>query len=334
MISTQIAVIYMGGTFGSIGAPLYPMPGKTFLEKLQQHSAQHQFSSLQAQSLHFYEAPSIKDSSELSAIDWLGLAQQIFELSNQFQHFIIIHGTDTLHYAAAFLSHLFADRLHIIVTGSQLPLLEQSGANLHPSSDAWANYQFCIEQIKDIAQGCYIAFAGKLHHANQSIKTHTSELNAFQSNPLPRSWQSVVQEFGLHQIEQWLSQVKDIRITNLYCVPSSPDHLASELDTFQKNSPQILILQTFGAGNLPYSASLKSALQNLIAKNCWVIISSQVLFGELSNGYAVSSWLSELGVIIEPHYSQADLYARCVLLYLQYADQPNWQTYWRNKAIS
>lgn len=334
MISTQIAVIYMGGTFGSIGAPLYPIPAKAFLEKLQQHSVQHQFSSLQAQSLHFYEAPSIKDSSELSAIDWLGLAQQIFELSNHFQHFIIIHGTDTLHYAAAFLSHLFADRLHIIVTGSQLPLLEQSGANLHPSSDAWANYRFSIAQMKDIAQGCYIAFAGKLHHANQVIKTHTTELDAFQSNPLPRAWQSVVQPLELKQIEQWILQVKDIRITNLYCTPSPPDQLAIQLNVLSENPPQILILQTFGAGNLAYSASLKSALQNLIAKNCWVIISSQVLFGELSSGYAVSSWLSELGVVIEPHYSQADLYARSVLLYLQYADQPNWQTYWRNKAIS
>lgn len=324
----------MGGTFGSIGAPLYPMPAKKFLEKLQQHSIKYQFQGLEEYRLSFFEAPSIKDSSKLSAIDWLEVAQQILELSNQFQHFIIIHGTDTLHYASAFLSHLFTDRLHIIVTGSQFPLLDSNGEQLHANSDAWANYQFSISQMKDITLGCYIAFAGKLYHANQSIKTHTTELEAFQSNSLPRAWQSVVQDLDFHQIEHWILQVKDIRITNLYCTPSPPDQLAIQLNVLSENPPQILILQTFGSGNLAYSASLKSALQNLIAKNCWVIISSQVLFGELSNGYAVSSWLSELGVIIEPHYSQADLYARSMLLYLQYADQQDWQSYWRNKAIT
>jgi L-asparaginase len=324
----------MGGTFGSIGAPLYPMPAKAFLEKLQQLSIKYQFQGLEEYLLNFFEAPSIKDSSELSAIDWLEVAQQILELSNQFQHFIIIHGTDTLHYASAFLSHLFTDRLHIIVTGSQFPLLDSNGEHLHVNSDAWTNYQFSIAQIKNISQGCYTAFAGKLHHANQSIKTHTTELEAFQSNSLPRAWQSVVQDLDFHQIKHWILQVKDIRITNLYCTPSPPDQLAIQLNVLSENPPQILILQTFGSGNLAYSASLKSALQNLIAKNCWVIISSQVLFGELSNGYAVSSWLSELGVIIEPHYSQADLYARSMLLYLQYADQQDWQSYWRNKAIT
>ena len=324
----------MGGTFGSIGAPLYPMPAKKFLEKLQQHSIKYQFQGLEEYRLSFFEAPSIKDSSKLSAIDWLEVAQQILELSNQFQHFIIIHGTDTLHYASAFLSHLFTDRLHIIVTGSQFPLLDSNGEHLHANSDAWANYQFSISQMKDITLGCYIAFAGKLYHANQSIKTHTTELEAFQSNSLPRAWQSVVQDLDFHQIEHWILQVKDIRITNLYCTPSPPDQLAIQLNVLSENPPQILILQTFGSGNLAYSASLKSALQNLIAKNCWVIISSQVLFGELSNGYAVSSWLSELGVVVEPHYSQADLYACSMLLYLQYADQQDWQSYWRNKAIT
>ncbi len=307
---------------------------KAFLEKLQQLSIKYQFQGLEEYLLNFFEAPSIKDSSELSAIDWLEVAQQILELSNQFQHFIIIHGTDTLHYASAFLSHLFTDRLHIIVTGSQFPLLDSNGEHLHVNSDAWTNYQFSIAQIKNISQGCYTAFAGKLHHANQSIKTHTTELEAFQSNSLPRAWQSVVQDLDFHQIKHWILQVKDIRITNLYCTPSPPDQLAIQLNVLSENPPQILILQTFGSGNLAYSASLKSALQNLIAKNCWVIISSQVLFGELSNGYAVSSWLSELGVIIEPHYSQADLYARSMLLYLQYADQQDWQSYWRNKAIT
>ncbi len=310
------------------------MPAKAFLEKLQQLSIKYQFQGLEEYLLNFFEAPSIKDSSELSAIDWLEVAPQILELSNQFQHFIIIHGTDTLHYASAFLSHLFTDRLHIIVTGSQFPLLDSNGEHLHVNSDAWTNYQFSIAQIKNISQGCYTAFAGKLHHANQSIKTHTTELEAFQSNSLPRAWQSVVQDLDFHQIKHWILQVKDIRITNLYCTPSPPDQLAIQLNVLSENPPQILILQTFGSGNLAYSASLKSALQNLIAKNCWVIISSQVLFGELSNGYAVSSWLSELGVIIEPHYSQADLYARSMLLYLQYADQQDWQSYWRNKAIT
>lgn len=323
MDSTNIAVIYMGGTFGSIGQPLYPMPALDFIDKLQALCLHHYDSNL-----HFFQAPSIKDSSELTASDWLKLTQQILQLARQFQHFIIIHGTDTLHYAAAFLSHCFADRLSIIVTGSQYPLLEQSGTRLHPDSDAWHNFLFSLKHIEQIPKGCFIAFDGQLHHANQTIKAHTTELNAFQSHPLNRAWHSACQAIDDAAITEWIEQAQQIELLNLYCTPSSPDQLAKQLQALTHQPPQLLILQTFGAGNLAYSASLKSVLQELLAKKCWVIISSQVLFGELSNQYAVATWLAELGVVVDPHYSQADLYARAVLLYLQIADQVDWQQHW------
>ncbi|MFC3902875.1 L-asparaginase [Acinetobacter marinus] len=323
MNTSNIAVIYMGGTFGSIGQPLYPMPALDFIDKLQALCLHHYDSNL-----HFFQALSIKDSSELTASDWLKLTQQILQLARQFQHFIIIHGTDTLHYAAAFLSHCFADRLRIIVTGSQYPLLEQSSTHLHPDSDAWLNFQFSLKHIQQIPKGCFIAFDGQLHHANLSIKAHTTEFNAFHSNPAQRSCSSVVQDINAIKISAWIDQVALINIVNLYCTPSSPDLLAKQLQALIHQPPQLLILQTFGAGNLAYSASLKSAIEDLLAKKCWVIISSQVLFGELSNQYAVAAWLAELGVVIDPHYSQADLYARAVLLYLQFADQVDWQQHW------
>ncbi len=93
----KIALLYMGGTFGCVGEPLTPMPETEFLPKLQNTlPAQYQVDCL--------AAPVIKDSSACSAADWLLLVQYIQQLKVRYTYFVVIHGTDTLSYAAALLA--------------------------------------------------------------------------------------------------------------------------------------------------------------------------------------------------------------------------------------
>ena len=318
-MNNPIAVLYMGGTFGCIGQPLSPMPASQFLQQLAKIFKTNQ-------NLEYFSAPSIKDSTELNASDWLQLALQIQQLKQQFSKFIIIHGTDTLSYASAFLHHIFKQQLTIILTGSQYPLLDVMGAELQKASDAYCNLNFAIEQISTIPQGVYLAFAQQLHQANQSYKTHTEDFNAFSS--LQNSNHQLTLKHDIQISPQLIQQSQTICYVNLYLYPQSSIYLAQQLQQIQHQQPHILILQGFGSGNLPYHADLEKVLQQLITQGCWVIISSQVLYGALSQKYATGSWLNNINLVFDPHYSQADLYARATLLYLQYGDEKNWQQYW------
>ena len=316
----KIAVIYMGGTFGCIGEPLQPMPAADFLICLQSLELQ------QADTIHFFAAPSIKDSTELNAADWLLLAQYIQNLSAEFTHFLIIHGTDTLSYASAFLHHLFKTQLRIILTGSQQPLLNKEGNQLLENSDAWANLNHALNNTLNCPKGVYLAFNHQLHPANESYKQHTESFNAFLSNE-----ESITQNYLKHEIQisdAFIEKSHSIRFLNLYITPSHADQLTIELHHLLKDPPHILVLQGFGSGNLPYSLELERILKELINKGVWVIISTQVLFGTLAQKYATGSWLNNINLVFDPHFSQADLYARATLLYLQYGHQKNWQQYW------
>lgn len=123
----KIALIYMGGTFGCVGEPLAPMPYIQFMPQLQR---------IIPIELHVdcFSAPAIKDSSACTAPDWLMLAQQIQQLQLQgYAHFVVIHGTDTLSYAAATLARFLGQSCHLIITGSQYlysTKLEQIPVNL------------------------------------------------------------------------------------------------------------------------------------------------------------------------------------------------------------
>lgn len=317
----KIAVIYMGGTFGCIGEPLSPMPAESFLKLLQQYCNK-------IQDVNVFAAPCIKDSSELTISDWLALSLYIKELLNEYQYFILIHGTDTLNYAAAFLHHIFADKIHLIITGSQYPLLNKTGQNLYADSDAGNNLSFALDQITQIKAGIYIGFNQQIFYAQTCYKLHTQDFQAF----LGKVVTDTIYPYSLNYLEKidsnWIEQAKQIRLLNYYLSPSHADHLAENLTVLQKDPPNIMILQAFGSGNLAYSEKIFFELQQLISQGCWVILTSQVLYGKLSQIYATGSWLAQLNLVIDSHHSQADLYARAMLLYLQYHQYENWQQFW------
>jgi L-asparaginase len=63
------------------------------------------------------------DSSEMSPIHWQQLATWITDAYEQFDGFVILHGTDTMAYTASALSFMLQGlRKPIVFTGSQLPI--------------------------------------------------------------------------------------------------------------------------------------------------------------------------------------------------------------------
>jgi L-asparaginase len=169
----KIALIYMGGTFGCIGEPLSPMPASSFLPELKKVLPKEL-------AIECFIAPSIKDSSACTPHDWLQLIQQIQALQLQhYQHFVILHGTDTLSYAAALLARCLGQSAHVVMTGSQYPLLNVQGTDLRQFSDALDNLNHALYAALQYPCGVYVAFHQHVLHAQTVLKQHTTELDAF-----------------------------------------------------------------------------------------------------------------------------------------------------------
>ena len=169
----KIALIYMGGTFGCIGEPLSPMPAEDFIPQLQR------ILPLNLE-IEYFVALSIKDSSACTATDWLKLIQLIQSLQlKHYQYFVVIHGTDTLSYASATLARFIGQSAHVVLTGSQYPLLNVSGTQTREFTDAMDNLNFALDAVVTMPVGVYLAFHRQLLHAQTALKQHTTELNAF-----------------------------------------------------------------------------------------------------------------------------------------------------------
>ncbi|GFW31725.1 l-asparaginase 1 [Trichonephila clavipes] len=112
--------------------------------------------------------------------DWIRIAMDIKESYEEFNGFIVLHGTDTMAYTASALSFMLENLgKTVIITGSQIPLYEARSDgrdNLMNSLIIAGNY--CIPEVT-------ILFNNKLFRGNRTSKISTSSLDAFSSPNLP-----------------------------------------------------------------------------------------------------------------------------------------------------
>ena len=114
------------------------------------------------------------DSSDVRLEHWQRMIRDVSDNYEQYDGFIVIHGTDTMAYTASILA--FALRgldKPVILTGSQLPLI-------HRRSDGWSNlmdalFAACREDLNEVA----IAFNHKLLRGCRAQKVSTYRFFGF-----------------------------------------------------------------------------------------------------------------------------------------------------------
>ncbi|SPL70417.1 L-asparaginase 1 [Acinetobacter stercoris] len=320
-MTKKIALIYMGGTFGCIGEPLSPMPEADFLQRLKRVlPAQHK--------IDCYSARHIIDSSAATASDWLELIRQIQQLQLAgYEHFVIIHGTDTLSYASAMLSKFLQTSCKVILTGSQYPLLNVQGDNTREFTDAVDNLNTAIDEVAKVQNGVYLAFYHQVFHASTAIKVHTTALDAFRgqkvNQQLPYSPDNPFIVEKAH-----IEQAKEFNIINWMMQPISIQHLEHNLENLLNAPPHFLILQAYGTGNLAVSEKIIQTFKSLKKKNCLVVLTTQVPLGGIDQRYAISQWIKHAEILISDCQSLADLYAKALKMYLQYPSLEQWYSHW------
>lgn len=116
------------------------------------------------------------DSTDMTPRHWEQLARHIRERYDEFDGFVITHGTDTMAYGAAALSVLIQNsRKPIVFTGSMKPMTEEN-------SDAPTNLRGAVCFADDEnACGVCVAFNGKLIDGRCAHKCDSEDMDAFES---------------------------------------------------------------------------------------------------------------------------------------------------------
>ncbi|RKG34442.1 asparaginase [Acinetobacter guerrae] len=309
----KIALIYMGGTFGCVGEPLSPMPYPQFTPQLQRIIPVEL-------DVDCFAAPIIKDSSACTAPDWLVLIQQIQSLQLQgYSYFVVIHGTDTLSYAAATLARFLGQSCHLVITGSQYPLLNKAGTDTREFTDALDNLYYALDQVVKLPAGSYLAFHHQIFHAQTTLKIQTTELDAFTGILAEKDCSTATSSYLVN--DEAILHSQNLSLLNIMAQPIGLSAFKQQLQNLLSHPSHFLILQGFGTGNLAVDEEIIALLQQLRQQGCLSILTTQVCFGQMDQRYAVSEWVNTANILINNTHSHADLYAKALQIYLQF-DSP------------
>ena len=293
--------VYIANTGGTIGMKPTPEGYKTepgYLAALMAKMRSLKSPTMPAYELHEYDP--LLDSSNMTPVDWLHIAQDIAEHYAEFDGFVVIHGTDTMAYTASALAFMLQDLgKPVILTGSQIPLCEvrnDARENLITAMVLAANYQ--------IPEVC-LYFGDKLMRGCRTVKVSADGFEAFDSPncpPLGRVGVDIEIDWGLiRPLPSPLNPLKiqpihKTRISSLRLFPG----LSQEIVAHILQPPlKGLVLEAFGVGNGPTNnAEFMAALQAANQRGVIIVDCTQCLDGSVDlNDYATGSALAAVGVI-------------------------------------
>lgn len=289
----KVLILYTGGTIGMD----YTENGLTVVPGLF-NSQLNSLAPTASVNADLIEYENLIDSSDIATNHWVKMVEDISSHYDDYDGFIIIHGTDTMAYTASMLA--FALRgLHkpVILTGSQLPLV-------HRRSDGWSNlidalYSATRSDLHEVA----VAFNGKLFRGCRAQKISTNRFLAFDSVD-----EEPLAEFGIEiawHKKRWLRAnnfsfapiiPKTVNVLDLCLRPGyTTDFIADTLTN--NNDIAGVVLQTYGSGTIPMRHErLVDAIKGACARGVIIVSVTQVIEGKVASDYA-NSRLGSLGVV-------------------------------------
>ena len=216
------------------------------------------------------------DSTNMEPRHWLILAELIQSHYQEFDGFVICHGTDTMAYTAAALSYLVQNSPKpIVITGAQKPIdmeITDAKTNLLDS----LRFASC-----DRAHDVVIVFDGKVIAGTRGKKERTKSYNAFSSINFP--YLAVIQEdhilfylddkpesSSLPRFSQKLNPKVGLLKLIPACDPGLLDDMGQRCDG--------IIIESFGVGGLPSypSGDFRKSIAQLIHQGKTIVMTTQV----------------------------------------------------------
>lgn len=223
------------------------------------------------------------DSARVGPKEWIRIAKLLDKNRDNYDAFVVIHGTDTMSYTGSALSLMLAGfRKPVVLTGSQLPMMR-------PRSDARQNLIDSVTCATDgVLEEFAICFGGTLLRANRAQKTSSTAYRAF-SSPTHPALASLGVDVEWNKAALW----KDPGVyrprfkleTNVIRIPVIPGvEPQVAYGDLHGRGVRGACLESFGVGNMPdqKSAGWLSWLRDQSKKGLEVYLASQCTTGPLN----------------------------------------------------
>lgn len=297
----KILLIYTGGTIGMIkdfatGA-LKAFNFDQLLERIPELN-------LLDCSIDTYSFDDPIDSSDMNPEHWVTIAEVVEKNYDDFDGFVILHGSDTMSYTASALSFMLKNlNRPVILTGSQLPigdLRTDAKENLITAIQIASLQDNGMPKIKEV--GLYFEY--KLYRGNRTTKISAEHFNAFTSPNLSHLAESGVHlKVNEHLLDDFYStnelNVQKELDTNVFILKIFPGITQKVLEGIL-NIPNLkgIVIETFGSGNAPTEFWFINTLQNAIQKGIKIVNVTQCWGGSVDMGkYETGTALKHIGVI-------------------------------------
>jgi len=299
-MKAKILLIYTGGTIGMVKDFQTGELRAFDFDKLLSRIPELTQLDCEIQSMSF-ESPI--DSSNMNPDCWVKLAEIIETNYDQYDGFVILHGSDTMSYSSSALSFMLENLSKpVIFTGSQLPigdLRTDAKENLITSIQIASLQKNGRAVIREVC----LYFEYKLYRANRTTKINAEHFEAFTSLNYPTLAESGVhlrvhEEYLLKPSRKQLKVHKNLD-PNIALIKLFPGVTENTLNCILINpTVKAIVLETYGAGNAPTSKWLEKALKNAIDSGKIIVNVTQCSGGSVIMGrYQTSSHLKNLGII-------------------------------------
>ncbi|KTC97264.1 L-asparaginase I [Legionella geestiana] len=309
----HILILNTGGTISCKKTPMGYEPVRGYVAKMLRDIPTLSHADMPRYTIREYDP--LLDSSNMTLNDWNRIAKDIADHLNDYDGFVVFHGTDTLAYTASALAFMLENLPKpVILTGSQIPLSEvRNDALENVITSLWLAAHAPLHEV------C-VYFNQRLLRGNRTRKTSAQGFNAFTSPNFPE-----LARIGI-----------DIELNHerLLPLPTAPFHLqplqshfianfrlfpgfATDVLDFILHQPvKGLILETYGAGNAQNNdPRFLKLLKDATARGVIIVNCTQCLQGRVEmNQYATGHALLTTGLV--SGHDMTPEAAHCKLLHL------------------
>ena len=279
----RVLIIYTGGTIGMTRTENGYAPRAGYFR-----AALDAIQDLHAPEMpewEFYELSPLLDSSNMTVSEWNCIAELIAQKYDDYDGFVVLHGTDTMAYTASALSFMLGglDK-PVVLTGSQIPLCEMIAG-------------------EGIVREVCLYFGGKLLRGNRATKYSADGLIAFVS-PNYSSLAEAGISIKYNEAALLPRQEGGLRLQTLDNIPIGvikvfPGIQFSLFEAIMTEKLRGIVIETFGAGNIPGDGNaLLPIIRKAFQNGTVLTVCSQCPQGAVSLGtYETSSALKKAGAV-------------------------------------
>lgn len=317
METPKILIIYTGGTIGMVETP----------NGLQPFDFSHLMDNVPKLGNLGYKIDSVQfaqpiDSSNMNPTYWATIAKDIADRYDEYDGFVILHGTDTMAYTASALGFMLRNlKKPVVITGSQLPIGDTREDGTENLISAVMVAAAKDENGDPMIQEVVISFQDYIVRGVRSTKFSSTGFHAFKSFNYP----------NLGTIDLHIEYNKPYLMRSQESLPLAPFYnmdpsvlvlwlfpgITEETVKAQLAVPGIkaVVLRTFGAGNAPTEDWFLTALADAVNRGLIIYNVTQCLNGgDEQKRYYTGDMLAKAGVITS--FDITVEAAVCKLMYL------------------